>query len=58
MRYRSSQVFKNGDAELIFRNNDETLVRFKGQVTRRDPYAIKVKLTESDVSCESFKLHQ
>ncbi len=42
-------VKPNGDAELIFRNNDQTLVRFKGEVTRRDPYAIKVKLTESDL---------
>ncbi len=42
-------VKSNGDTELVFRNNDETLVRFKGQVTRRDPYAIKVQLTESDV---------
>lgn len=45
----SVRVDESGEAELIFRNSNEQLVRFQGEVTRRDPYGIKVNLTESDV---------
>ncbi|MEB3280167.1 MAG: hypothetical protein VKK42_14730 [Lyngbya sp.] len=45
----SIKVNENGEAELIFRNRDEPLVRFQGKVTRRDPYRIRVDLTDSDV---------
>ncbi|MFY7804114.1 MAG: hypothetical protein ACOVQ7_11860 [Limnoraphis robusta] len=45
----SVKVNENGETELIFRNNDQQLARFKGQLIRRDPYGIRVNLTESDI---------
>ncbi|ERT05966.1 hypothetical protein M595_4096 [Lyngbya aestuarii BL J] len=46
----SVSIDDNGEAELIFRNSNEQLVRFQGQVTRRDPYGIKIDLIDSDIS--------
>ncbi|MEL7037897.1 MAG: hypothetical protein AAFO04_20110 [Cyanobacteria bacterium J06592_8] len=45
----SLRVSESGEAELIFQNSDQQLVRFRGEVIRRDPYGIKVDLTDSDV---------
>lgn len=45
----SIQVNEKGEAELIFQNNQQQLVHFKGQLLRRDPYSIRVDLTDSDV---------
>jgi hypothetical protein len=46
----SVRIDDNGETELIFRNSNEQLVRFQGQVTRRDPFGIKIDLIDSDIS--------
>ncbi|WP_413163671.1 hypothetical protein ACL6C3_29780 [Capilliphycus salinus ALCB114379] len=44
----SLTVNKDGEAELTFRNSEEQLVRFQGEVIRRDPYRMRVSLTDSE----------
>ncbi|EAW35528.1 hypothetical protein [Lyngbya sp. PCC 8106] len=46
----SVSIDDNGKTELIFRNSNEQLVHFQGQVTRRDPFGIKIDLIDSDIS--------